>query len=507
MNPFVSVEDVYQNHIKREEPIATQPSFGPEHPLHIDRHSIHYGVEWWSLNQFIMRLDTACKLPPPGFNFYAYMYHRSNGKGALYTTPGDSRPNEGQGQQLYRFLELFNTLGFFIVWCWKRITLTDGCEDLTLFDIMDNTSLSIKFVQFVDYIYHGAVIDRGVKITVRRQVKDREYEKKKIIDWFQLNRHQFKIKDRDIMNWTHPKVITRAKFDAGKANLWDIKYIENETTQQSTTRIFNANKRLVLKWCVQASHINSSGNQYQLPTLFPPGLAAEIQRGHSPPPGPPHRRRGPPPPLSHVDPGLILDMRGRSPVLVRPRPPNRLQLPADFSEGEQAMRFNSENDADADADDEADDDDEDTDDDVDDSDNSDYEAKGAAYHRVGTGRARGRRRRHRDDDDEKVDPTSLYLRDVTASAQWDVDVKQMYLECIELIIGLGGGRLEDHSTTEKRLLVYSSVTSKVFFAEWVAILTNRRRASRGKTELSKIVMNRMNTDELGLKLYFSTSSW
>lgn len=220
-----------------EQSLRLQDWFGVVAP-----ESVHgYGGEWWSLRRFVKEVGAACGIPITQFDFDAHRIY-------TYFTP-DRRPTAERDDATYRFLEWFGQVGFYIVWCWQRINLHRETP-FTLWQLMDNRSLLTHFVALIQLTYTASVDDRGLKDPGRAGVRAREKQKQQILD--ALSRYTTAPpRDRQMDNEdAEPKHIN--------------KFPVPPRPPLTEEERFAARRHLLLKWCAQASGVNTTSAPYKL---------------------------------------------------------------------------------------------------------------------------------------------------------------------------------------------------------------------------------------------------
>lgn len=249
---------------RRERPIALgdrkeePPPPSPSHPLRphpswVARRirpqapeSLSLGGDWWSLVRFVREVEAACTMPSQ-FDFDEYRIH-------MFFTH-HPRPTTSDMPELRRFLEWFGQIGYYIVWCWQRINWEreqrHGMSSYSLWEIIDNRALLTNFVAMIQLHFTGSADDRGVKDPGRAGVRGREKQKQGVLNaftcsWFTPTRDE--------------QVIAQ---DATKSSTRHVGLAPRRTFTPLEERI--AAKHLLLKWCAQASGVNTTTAPYRIP--------------------------------------------------------------------------------------------------------------------------------------------------------------------------------------------------------------------------------------------------
>lgn len=207
---------------------------------HIQPESLSLGGEWWSLVRFVREIEAACALPHQ-FDFDSYRLHMF-----------PLRPEEGS--ELRRFLEMFGQIGFYVVWCWQRINFERrrGRGKYTLWQLIDNRSLLTNFVAMIQLHFTGSADDRGVKDPGRAGVRGREQQKKDILLSF-LCATSTPTRDEQVLEAMY-----------GQDDVRKLVHLPPRRPLTELEDRINA-KHLLLKWCAQASGVNTTTAPYRLP--------------------------------------------------------------------------------------------------------------------------------------------------------------------------------------------------------------------------------------------------
>lgn len=479
-------------------------SYPSDHALYVNRESQRYGPYWWSLNRFMHKIESATGLHPTQtdtttntshhFNFYAYMYHQVNGRGSLYLN--DPRPdmNEVDQEQMYRFVEMFKGIGFYIIYTWKWITsqMTRSGPTITLWDIMDNTIVSTRFIQVFNKIWKNARIEAGLQECTRVLVRGGNKELQMLLQWFLSHDATpafFKQKDEIFNSWPYPiDNLSKDPFLVFKQpHYGDQQYIKyQETRSAKQQRIYNQQKRIILKWILEACLLAKVYTpNYTLAWPFPPPPFAGTS-------DPKHKKRSA---FRYTQAPIILDNPESTEDAMqygnkRLRTDFRAMLPPDVSlsvdapEKKEHAPEQEEEKKDT-AKKEEDDEDEDEDEEEDEEDKQPKELSSSL---------------------SSMSLHDFYTIDYTSSYTWASIIRIAYDECIVELTSMTGS-LFTFQDMERSLFLTQTMTTHVFFAQWVASVYNHHKAQERGSGLTKIILDELIITSQNCKRYLMKQRW
>ena len=269
------------------EKLCIPPSFPEDHPLYVDRDNVEES-QWKAWNTFIHELELRIGLKNRIFDFNGYMYHRINGQGSLYLN--HSRFLQSDLDNLYRFVELFQNLGFFVMYAWMRLGLM---EENSLWVIIYNEITRIHFLNYIHSFYQTRRIELGLDQTSRQRLETLEKTKDTEIQWFREEYEKWGIPPS-----TSRKTLSSMTQDADPN---DVEYIQRqETREKREKRLKNTRKRIVFK-CILDACLLSYRNEYKYNLPWPFPIEIEKEREFQPIPSTPSLSPSPSPSPSFED--------------------------------------------------------------------------------------------------------------------------------------------------------------------------------------------------------------